>query len=204
MDAIALLKKDHAKVATLFSRLNDGGGLTGVVKRLTGNAASPRQRRTTAQQIWRELDTHTAIEEATFYPAVRALRDEKLDQLLDESLREHGTIKDRLQEARASLDDDEQLRTAMAGVQECVEHHVREEENEMFPLLEERMPEAEREELGRALAARKRGPAKPRASAPRGRKKTIKRAAGPMRGRVRKPTAKVKKTRSGAKRAARR
>jgi len=42
MDAITLLKNDHRKVEELFRRFNDGGGLTGVVKRLTGNAASAR------------------------------------------------------------------------------------------------------------------------------------------------------------------
>jgi hypothetical protein len=69
MDALELLRKDHRKVETLFRRFNDRGGLTGVVKRLTGTAASPRQKRSTAQQVCRELDVHAAIEESTFYPA---------------------------------------------------------------------------------------------------------------------------------------
>ena len=199
MDAIDLLKKDHAKVATLFQRFNDGGGLTGVVKRLTGNAASPRQRRSAAEQICRELDVHAIIEETTFYPAVRALRDERLDDMLDEAQREQGSIKDGVQESRAVYADDERLRTAMATLQQCVEHHVREEENEMFPLVEERMPEGERAGLGRELAARKRAQG---ATAPRP-KKTIKRAAARTRPggrqRARKTTAKVTKARTRAK-----
>jgi hypothetical protein len=48
MDAIAFLNKDHEKVTALFQRFNDGGGLTGVVRRLTGNSASPAQRRSIA------------------------------------------------------------------------------------------------------------------------------------------------------------
>jgi len=206
MDAIELLKKDHEKVEALFQRFNDGGGVTGVVKRLTGNAASPRQRRSTAEQICRELDVHVATEETTFYPAVRALRHERLDELLDESLREHGSIKDRVQDARASLNDHEKLRAAMTSLQECVQHHVREEESEMFPLVEQHMREQERDELGRTMGARKRRAgtsARAPRTAARGRKKTVKRAAArttaASRGRVRKTTAKVKKARTRAK-----
>src|SRR5512143_2724317 len=112
MDAIGLLKKDHARVTALFTRFNDGGGLTGVVKRLTGNTASPRQRRAIAEQICRELDVHAAIEEAVFYPAARALHDEQVDGMLDEAAREHGTIKERVGEARGADGDDDGLRVA--------------------------------------------------------------------------------------------
>jgi hemerythrin superfamily protein len=163
MDAIAFLKRDHEKVTALFQRFNDGGGLTGVVRRLTGNSASPAQRRSIAEQVCRALDVHAQIEESTFYPAVRALRDERLDEMLDEALREHGTIKDRVEEARLALDDDDRLKGAMTSLQQCVDHHVAEEEREMFPKVEERMPEQERSALGRtwprasgARAARRR------------------------------------------------
>ena len=211
MDALELLKKDHRKVEALFHRFNDGGGLTGMVKRLTGTAASPRQKRSAAEQICRELDVHASIEESTFYPAIRALRDERLDQLLDESLREHSSIKDRVQEARASLGDEGQLGSAMASLQECVDHHVREEEGEMFPRITDGMPESDREALGRVLAARKRAAVAPTKSAKTGtraRKRTVKRAetrSTTDRRRVRKTTAKAKKPRTAAKaRAARR
>lgn len=154
MDAIDLLKKDHAKVTALFQRFNDGGGLTGVVKRLTGNTVSARQRRTIAEQICRELEVHAGIEEAVFYPAVRALHDERLDGMLDEAAREHGTITERVSGARQAADDDA-LRAAVGSLQECVDHHVRDEESQMFPLVAERMPDAERESVGRRLAAEK-------------------------------------------------
>src|SRR5258706_8678013 len=139
MDALALLEKDHAKVTALFRRFNDGGGLSGVVKRLTGNTASPRRRQTIAEQICRELELHARIEEAVFYPAVRALDDERLGELLDEAQLEHGSIKERVQEGRAAMGDDDAIRAATGLLQHCVDHHVREEEVEMFPLLEERM-----------------------------------------------------------------
>jgi hemerythrin superfamily protein len=201
MEAIALLKNDHRKVETLFRRFNDGGGLTGVVKRLTGTAASTRQRRSTAERICDELDVHARIEEQVFYPAVRALRDQRLNEMTDEANEEHSTIKERVRAARAALDDDEELRTRIGSLQECVDHHVREEESEMFPLLEERMPEDERARLGRELAALKRT-ASPAA------RKTVRRAAPkpakPAQARrTRKTTAKVRKrTRTTKKRRA--
>jgi hemerythrin superfamily protein len=189
MDAIALLKNDHRKVEGLFKRFNDGGGLTGVVKRITGNTASMRQRRATAERICGELEVHARIEEQVFYPAVRGLRDQKLTELVDESTDEHATIKERVRAARAALDDEEELRTRVGSLQDCVDHHVREEENEMFPLLEDRMPEDERAQLGRGLAAAK------RTAAPRQRqRKTTRPAARPAKTRrTRKTTAKVRK-----------
>ena len=188
MDAIELLKKDHAKVTELFQRFNDGGGLTGTVRRLTGNAASPRERRSTAERICDELDVHARIEEEVFYPAVRQLHDEELEKQTDEAVDEHGTIKERVKAARAALDNDEQLKTRVSSLQECVDHHVREEENEMFPMLEDRMPESERARIGRTLAERK------RVAAPRARK-TTKPAPAPRKvapRRTRKTTAKAR------------
>jgi hypothetical protein len=193
MEAIALLKNDHRKVEGLFKRFNDGGGISGVVKRITGAGASARQRRATAERICAELEVHARIEEEIFYPAVRALRDQKLGELVDESKDEHSTIKERVKAARTALDDDEELRTRIGSLQECVDHHVREEENEMFPLLEERMPDGERAQLGRQLAASKRGSAPASRTAPR--RKTTRRAAArtAQARRTRKTTAKARK-----------
>ena len=216
MDAITFLKRDHEKVAVLFQRFNDGGGLTGVVRRLTGKSASPAQRRSIAEQVCRALDVHAQIEESTFYPAVRALRDERLDEMLDEALREHGTIKDRVEEARFALDDDDRLKAAMTSLQQCVDHHVAEEEREMFPKVEERMPEQDRSALGRDLAARQRSaggstqaarPTRSRRNAvarATRRKKSVKRTTtAAARRRVRKTTAKAKARTTGKARRAR-
>jgi hemerythrin superfamily protein len=212
MDAIAFLKKDHEKVSALFQRFNDGGGLTGVVRRLTGNSASPAQRRSIADQICRSLDVHAQIEESAFYPAVRGLRDEGLDEMLDEALREHGSIKDRVERARLALDDDGRLKGAMTSLQECVDHHVAEEEREMFPKVADLMPEQERSALGRDLAARHRsaGGSSAAAAPARGRGKAGARATrrkksvqhtttAAARRRVRKTTAKAKRARTTGK-----
>jgi iron-sulfur cluster repair protein YtfE (RIC family) len=205
MDAIALLKKDHRTVEQLFQRFNDGGGLTGIVKRLTGNAAPPRQRRQVADRICAELDTHALIEEEVFYPAVRQLGDPQLDEQLQEAEREHSTIKQRVQDVRTASDEETELRNAVTSLQECVDHHVKEEEREMFPLVEERMVDAERARVGRELAARKRTATPKRTAAPasKGTRRTSPAAAGRRR-RVRKVAVKARKrTGSRAKKASR-
>lgn len=196
MDAIELLKKDHDAVEELFQRFSDGGGLTGVVKRLAGSGEKPSQRRAIAEKICKELHVHAEIEEAIFYPAVRKLRDDELDEMLDEAEKEHGSIKERVAATEGALDDEQDLKARVDSLQECVTHHVREEEGEMFPRLEELMPETERSRLGRELAARKRG-TKTTAKEP-ARSRAL-RGAGS--GRARKTTAKARKSTAGAKRA---
>jgi hemerythrin superfamily protein len=154
MDAIELLKNDHAKVTELFKRFNGGGGLTGMVKRVTGNVPE-RQRRQAADQICRELDVHAQIEEEVFYPGVRALDDDKLNKMLTEAFQEHATVKRQVATIRNGIGRDPDLQEKMNELQSCVDHHVREEENEMFPRIEELMDEPRRSELGRELQARK-------------------------------------------------
>jgi hypothetical protein len=83
MDAITLIKKDHDKVEELFARYNGGGGLTGLVKRITGNVPV-RQKTTALEGICRELDVHARIEEEILYPALRKTGDPELQRQVDE------------------------------------------------------------------------------------------------------------------------
>ena len=71
MDAIELIMKDHDRVEELFARFKGGGGLTGLVRRVTGNVPA-RERRTAVEHICRELDVHTRVEEEILYPAAQA------------------------------------------------------------------------------------------------------------------------------------
>jgi hemerythrin superfamily protein len=155
MDAIEMLKKDHQNVRELVTRVHGGSGLTGLVKRLTGNG-TPRARRSTAEKICRELDLHALVEEEVFYPAVRALRDDRLGELVGESLREHAKMKADIEKIRVAREDEDALESQMSELEQDVEHHVSEEEGEMFPRVEETMAEDEREELARRMRERKR------------------------------------------------
>ena len=182
MDAIQLLEKDHQKVTELFRRFNGGGGLTGLVKRVTGNVPD-RQRRQAADQICRELEMHTTIEEELFYPAVRALNDDRLNGMLAEAFKEHGTVKEHVATIRNGIGVDSDLQSKMNELQSDVDHHVREEENEMFPRVELLMDAPRRDRLARDMRARKqqiqptRARTRRRAAATRTRARTRRRTA---------------------------
>jgi hypothetical protein len=188
MDVIEMLKQDHERVRTLFQQFRGGGGLTGLVKRVTGTV-SARERRTTAEKICRELEIHTRLEEELFYPAVRALDDPKLREMVDESLREHAQIKEQVAGLRAEPKNEE-LDVHVTGIEQWVQHHVAEEEKEMFPRVEELMPEERRAEIASRMQARKRS----RGAAP----KAAKKAAAAKR--ARKPAARATRGRARAAR----
>lgn len=203
MDAIELLKKDHERVTELFRRFNGGGGITGMVKRVTGNVPE-RQRRQAADQICRELETHTLIEEEVFYPGVRSLNDDRLNEMLSEAFREHSTVKRQVATIRNGIGRDGGLQAKMNELRACVDHHVGEEEGEMFPRVELLMDAVRRDELANGMQARKReaAPAPRRATAARAtRGRTAKLQTGRRRRSVgrKAPTAKRARTRTVAR-----
>jgi len=196
MDAITLIKKDHDKVEELFARYNGGGGLTGLVKRITGNVPV-RQKTTALEGICRELDVHARIEEDILYPALRKTGDPELQRQVDDSIREHARVKELVGKLRTRTGEPDADTDAMVSeLQQCVDHHVREEENEMFPRMEEVVPEPERRELGRQLQERKRtlagGTARRARPAARGRTRT----AGVRRSAAKKTAARPRKKRA--------
>jgi len=154
MDAIELVKKDHDKVEELFARFKGGGGVTGLVRRMTGNVTS-RERKTAVAGICQELDVHAKIEEEILYPAIIATGDPELRKMIDEAIREHAGVKAQIAALRQHPDD-EDLDAKVSQLESDVNHHVREEENEMLPRVEERIPENERAALGRRMQQRKR------------------------------------------------
>src|SRR5262249_8608797 len=155
MDVIEIVRKDHDRVEELFSRYHGGGGITGLVKGLTGNV-SARQRRTAVEGICRELDLHARLEEHILYPAARVTGDGQLARLVDESLREHAKVKEMGRELQMGWQGAEDLDSRVNALQEEVEHHVSEEEGEMLPRLEQMMSAERRAELGGRFQAGKR------------------------------------------------
>ncbi len=139
--ALELLLADHRKVERLFDRYEDE------------KESDEEARRALAQRICAELTVHAQVEEELFYPWLREnLDDESLD-LVDEALVEHASAKDLIAQIQAATEVDETYDARVTVLGEYVRHHVREEENEMFPQVEA-MPE-ELDELGQEIAARK-------------------------------------------------
>ena len=106
------------------------------------------------EKIKRELQIHSRAEEEIFYPALKSLNGEGF-RLVSEALREHRDIDQLLiQISRLALADknfDEKMETLI----ENVDHHVEEEEGEIFRFAEENCSQEELEELGRQIEERK-------------------------------------------------
>ncbi|HXG04007.1 MAG TPA: hemerythrin domain-containing protein [Candidatus Binatia bacterium] len=140
MKATDLLKKDHAAVKKLFADFDK-----------TGQRAV-KKRRQLADKITTELEVHAAIEEEVFYPAMR--RASGGQDLVEEAQREHAEVKQMVAEIRGLDPDDASLADRVAALKEAVEHHVREEEGEMFRRARE-LGDEELQRLGQALKERK-------------------------------------------------
>lgn len=119
-DAITLLMDDHKKVKKLFKdyeKLSKKDDIEGKVE--------------IATQICEELTVHAMVEEEIFYPAAReAIQDE---DLLNEAEVEHATAKDLIAQIQEMSGDDPMYDAKVKVLSEYINHHVEEEEGEMFP-----------------------------------------------------------------------
>ncbi|WP_426342309.1 hemerythrin domain-containing protein [Pseudoduganella sp. S-14] len=120
-DAVALLTADHDKVKKLFREFEKC------------DTSHQGLKHDLAQQICMDLTIHATIEEEIFYPAVRAETGEQ--QQVDEALEEHGSIKELVEHIRGMASGASELDGTMQTLRECVQHHVAEEEQEMFPKI---------------------------------------------------------------------
>jgi len=136
-NAIALLKADHKAVKALFQQFDD--------------ARTATQKQKLAETICRELTVHTQIEEEIFYPAAReAIED---SDLLDEAAVEHQSAKELISQIEDGSPDDELWDAKVKVLGEYINHHVKEEETELFP--EVRQAELDLKALGAQLLERK-------------------------------------------------
>ena len=134
MNAFTLLKNDHQKVAGLLEKLED----------TTERALKTREDLFT--QLKNELDIHANIEETIFYPVL-----EKAEESRDitlEAFEEHRIVKQLLAELEESSKDDEVWTAKFTVLKENIEHHVEEEEGEMFKKARKVLSEEEIETLG--------------------------------------------------------
>lgn len=138
MDAFNLLKTDHRKVEELFDQLESARGQAKL--RLFA-------------QIKMELDLHTHLEEKFFYPALEEPRE--THELALEAYEEHDVVKKLLREMSRGKNANEEWQAQAKVLRENVEHHVEEEENELFPKAQSVLSEEEVDELGELMAAEK-------------------------------------------------
>ena len=118
-DAIELLKRDHAEVKKAFKDFEKA------------KYKDPNACKEFIASICKAIDMHAKVEEEIFYPAVRErIKD---DDLMNEALVEHQSAKQLIAEIRGLAGDDPLLKANAMVLSEYINHHVREEENEMFP-----------------------------------------------------------------------
>lgn len=146
--AVKLLKQDHRAVAQAFEEFE---------------SAEHAEKQAIAQRICRMLTVHAQIEEELLYPAARDAFDSDDAHLVAEARVEHASLKDLIGqiEDREEVDDEYEAKVCVLG--EYTQHHVKEEEGELFPRLErssldlealgERLEERKRELMGSEMGA---------------------------------------------------
>lgn len=136
-DATTLLIEDHKLVDGLFKAYE--------------NALTKTIKKKLVSQICMELSVHTQLEEEIFYPAVKkALKDH---ELVPEATVEHETLKSLIAQVEGVEPDGEMFDARIKVLCEYVEHHVKEEQEEMFPKA--KATQLDMKELGGQIAVRK-------------------------------------------------
>jgi len=107
------------------------------------------------EQIEQELKMHTRIEEQIFYPAVRGIGTDKAEEMIMEAIEEHHVVDLVMAELEDLPVDDESWGAKAKVMKENVEHHMEEEEGDMFKQARSVFDREELEELGERMAARK-------------------------------------------------
>jgi hemerythrin superfamily protein len=132
-----MLRADHKKVSGLFADFE--------------KARSASRKKSIVAEICTELTVHATLEEEIFYPAVKAaLRDK---ELVPEATVEHGSVKDLIAQVEGVEPDGEMYDAKVKVMGEFVKHHVKEEQNEMFPKAKK--TRLDMAALGAQMAARK-------------------------------------------------
>ena len=138
MDAFSLLKADHRKVAELFDQLE---------------SASGKSKLSVFDQIKKELELHTHIEETVFYPALEEPKE--THDLTLEAYEEHDVVKKLLKELSRARSVNDEWEAQAKVLRENVEHHVEEEEGELFKKASKALSQQELETLGEQLESEK-------------------------------------------------
>lgn len=136
-DAIALLKADHEAVSALFAEYE--------------KTRSIPKKKALVDDICASLSVHAQIEEEIFYPAVKAALKDKL--MVPEATVEHTSVKDLIAQLEGVEPDGEMYDAKVKVLSEYVKHHVKEEQNEMFPKV--KASSIDLVALGASMAARK-------------------------------------------------
>jgi hypothetical protein len=141
MDAMSLLKEDHRKVKKMLAELES----------TTERGVKTREELFT--RVKRELVVHEAIEEEIFYPALK--EHPKTKDIALEAYEEHHVVDTVMAEIEGVAYDDETWGAKFKVMKENLEHHIEEEEGEMFKQARQVFDQDELAQLGESMKARK-------------------------------------------------
>lgn len=138
MNAFELLKNDHQIVSGLFDRIESATG---------------REKTQLFTRLKSELDVHAHVEEKIFYPALENKKESR--EITLEAYEEHNVVKDLLAELANGSTADEQWDAKLKVLRENVDHHVEEEEGELFDKADDVLSDEDIERLGNEMEAEK-------------------------------------------------
>lgn len=141
MNILELLKADHQKVAELFAKVEA--------------TESEKQHQQLFAKIKTELEMHTHIEETLLYPVLE--KHEELKDMVLEAFEEHKQVKTLIREISALVEGSEKFDAKLKVMGENIEHHVGEEEKEMFPKVAWLVSHQKLEQLGEEMEQMKKG-----------------------------------------------
>jgi hemerythrin superfamily protein len=134
MNAVKMLKQQHREVEKLFEELEAG--------------KSAGAKRKTFNELADALAVHATIEERHFYPGVKQ---KQTEDILLESVEEHLEIKRAIADLLQLEPDEDTFEAKVKVLQEDIEHHVEEEETELFPKVEKLFEVEELDAIGAAM-----------------------------------------------------
>jgi len=136
MNAIDILKSQHREVEKLFKQFEEASDIS--------------LREEIAGTICDKLAVHATLEEQHFYPAAHA---QKTHTLLLESLEEHLAAKRVIADLLDLDPEDETFAAKVKVLKDEIQHHVKEEESELFPRVSRILSSEQLEDLGRVMTA---------------------------------------------------
>ena len=139
--ALELLAADHRKVEDLFEQYE------------SAKDEEDEGRTQIAERICKELTVHAQLEEEIFYPWLKENLDEEDMEMVEEAQVEHNGAKNLIAEIEASTEVDAAYDAKVKVLSEYIKHHVKEEENEIFPAVSDKKEELDA--LGQEMSSRK-------------------------------------------------
>ena len=141
MDIYSLLEADHRTVKELFAKAEE--------------ASDPRDLEKVFREIKTQLELHKEAEERTFYAALSNFPE--ISDRIEEAMEEHVDVEELLEELSNLAAEDEDFRSQLNELREEVEHHVREEEGEIFARARKLLDEEQAARVAEEFRSEKEG-----------------------------------------------